>query len=821
MGNESEKKAKLNNEYITFESIQESLGITDPNLFKKYLQEIFVDLSLKVNNSKIKYLSRLTFYDYINLPILISEKLFNSFSLSGSKEGLTEDEFVSAFFKLYLGSFQDTTKIIFNLLDFDKDGIIKKADVKLILSYLPLNDVSKSMEKSFEFSKDILDFQMKSLVEIDDIVKKTFQKYGNKMNFEQFKDTVQNQKSDVYLQLILYFYQNKPFTSKNIESLKLKYSEKDDEEYKKKMKLYNSKKSKAGMIKIKNPNQMSMLSPSRKFFRKRLSLSLSMMNLTDDQNHLNKTLSKSTNTNILNNSSSVIYKDIDIKKSTITMKSSVISTQSESDIPVPEGLDMKNIENSLSPSDKNISIIRLNNEGNLDEDNKYNLNNINEMIDNSKEIYSSPNRNLQDKSPFNSLLSINKSVNNEINLLPINEEKNDNDEDKRKYNNWDEEENEVHYENWVYKLTENKCLKKFYLVLLNKDIYYYKDKEKNKFLGMHNLTGCFIQESGENESIFIENQNFYIFEINFHNKSKIRKYYTPNLDVCKKFVKKVKEAINYIKFTDHYELKEELGKGKFGVVNLGIHKKTQQKVAVKIINKDSIKSIEDKELVKIEIGILKLCHHPNIVRLLDYLENLDYIFIVTEYIEGGTLGQYLKKNNFNFTEQQAANMVFQIASGIKYLHNYGIVHRDLKPDNIMITEPNESGILKIMDFGLSKIVSSQEKMIDGYGTLSYVAPEVLLRAPYNKEVDIWSLGIILYYILCSHLPFKGKKEVIIAEKIVNDDLEFDEDEWENRTKKVKELISICLKKEPEERITINEFLNHPWIKKNFKEKNFS
>ena len=160
MGNESENKSKLNNEYITFESIQETFSITDPDLFKKYLQEVFVDLSTKGNNSKIKYLSRLTFYDYIKLPILISEKLFNSFSSSKSKEGLTEDEFVSAFFKLYLGSFQDTTKIIFNLLDFDKDGIIKKADVKLILSYLPLNDVSKSMEKSFEFSKEILDLQM-------------------------------------------------------------------------------------------------------------------------------------------------------------------------------------------------------------------------------------------------------------------------------------------------------------------------------------------------------------------------------------------------------------------------------------------------------------------------------------------------------------------------------------------------------------------------------------------------------------------------------------------------------------------------------------
>ena len=273
-----------------------------------------------------------------------------------------------------------------------------------------------------------------------------------------------------------------------------------------------------------------------------------------------------------------------------------------------------------------------------------------------------------------------------------------------------------------------------------------------------------------------------------------------------------------MKFTDFYELKEVIGKGKFGVVNLGIHKKTGQQVAVKIINKDSIKTVEDKELVRIEIGILKLCHHPNVVRLLDHLENENYIFIVTEYIEGGTLGQYFKKKNFNFSERQASSIMNQIAHGVKYLHRYGIVHRDLKPDNIMITQQNDFGIIKIMDFGLSKIVSTQEKMVDGYGTLSYVAPEVLLRTPYNKEVDIWSMGIILYYMLCGHLPFKGNKEVVIAEKIVNDDLEFNEDEWEVRSKKVRELIISCLKKEPEERITIDEFLNHPWFKKNLKQK---
>ena len=155
----------------------------------------------------------------------------------------------------------------------------------------------------------------------------------------------------------------------------------------------------------------------------------------------------------------------------------------------------------------------------------------------------------------------------------------------------------------------------------------------------------------------------------------------------------------------------------------------------------------------------------------------------------------------------------QIASGVKYLHRYGIVHRDLKPDNIMITQQSENGIIKIMDFGLSKIVSTQERMIDGYGTLSYVAPEVLLRTPYNKEVDIWSMGVILFYILSGSLPFKGDKEEVIAEKIVNDDLEFCGEEWEVRSKGVKELITSCLKKEPEDRITIDDFLEHPWFKK--------
>ncbi len=799
MGNDSDKKGKINSEYITFELIQESLGLNNQALFQKYLQEVFVDLSTKNEKTKTKYLTRLTFYDYMKLPIFISEKLFNSFASNNQQEGLTEDEFVTGFFKLYMGSFQETTKTIFDLLDFDKDGIIKKEDVKIILSYLPLNDVNEEKEKTLESVKEVLGVQMKSLDEIDDIVSKTFKKFEDKMNFEQFKDTVQNKKSDVLLQIICFLYQEKPFSSKNIDSLKLKYGQIEDDEYENMMNAYRRKSKKNISVKIKTPNQDSTLSPAGSFFKRRFSIK--GFSLDDPKNK---------NENFKNKSENENYKKQSMKN---------INHINTSEFAINEENEKKKNKNDINDAyNKNISMVRLNNERTIDDNKKLknlkskdynNKENLKEFIDNSKQRYSSPTKYLQEKASLNSLALLNKDIDYDNNLLPINEE--------NEFQNDIMGEKNIMYENWVYKLTENKKIKKFYLVLINKDIYYYKDQEKKNFLGMHNLSGCFVQE--EIEKVTLEGQNYYIFEIFFNNKSKTRKYYTPDIEIKNKFVQKIKEAIGYMKFTDYYELKEVIGKGKFGVVNLGIHKKTQQQVAVKIINKDSIKTVEDKELVRIEIGILKLCHHPNVVRLLDHLENEDYIFIVTEYIEGGTLGQYFKKKNFNFSENQASTIMSQIASGVKYLHKYGIVHRDLKPDNIMITQQNDYGIIKIMDFGLSKIVSTQEKMVDGYGTLSYVAPEVLLRTPYNKEVDIWSMGVILYYMLCGHLPFKGNKEVIIAEKIVNDDLEFDEEEWEVRSKKVRELISSCLKKEPEERITIDEFINHPWFKKNLRPKN--
>jgi serine/threonine protein kinase len=159
--------------------------------------------------------------------------------------------------------------------------------------------------------------------------------------------------------------------------------------------------------------------------------------------------------------------------------------------------------------------------------------------------------------------------------------------------------------------------------------------------------------------------------------------------------------------------------------------------------------------------------------------------------------------------------MYQLACGINYLHKYGVLHRDLKPENIMLTECSDKGVIKVMDFGLSKIMGPGEKVADGFGTLSFVAPEVLIRQPYNKQIDIWSLGVILYFMLSGTLPFddENDNEEVIAKMTVFVEVQFPSKYWSKKSPQVIDLISKCLIKDPNKRIAIEDFLQHEWIKK--------
>lgn len=186
-----------------------------------------------------------------------------------------------------------------------------------------------------------------------------------------------------------------------------------------------------------------------------------------------------------------------------------------------------------------------------------------------------------------------------------------------------------------------------------------------------------------------------------------------------------------------------------------------------------------------------------------------------DYYKGGDLTNYLNKHKYKLTEEQVAKLIYQIASGIKYLHEYGIVHRDLKPDNIMLSDLSNEPSVKIMDFGLSKIMGVNETTADGFGTLSFVAPEVLLRKPYNKEIDIWSIGVITYYALTGTLPFDDEddNEERIARKTVYQEVDFPKRHWSQRSPEVIDLIKKCLVKETEKRISIDDLLKHKWLLK--------
>ena len=185
-----------------------------------------------------------------------------------------------------------------------------------------------------------------------------------------------------------------------------------------------------------------------------------------------------------------------------------------------------------------------------------------------------------------------------------------------------------------------------------------------------------------------------------------------------------------------------------------------------------------------------------------------------EYCPGGDLFSYLEDRNFHLPEPLACKFMHKMCAAVYYIHSYGIAHRDLKPENVLMTSKDENADLRILDFGLSKIIGPEEKCTEPYGTLSYVAPEVLLDKPYGKEVDLWSLGVITYLMLGAALPFDDKNdEEEIARKTCLEEPPYKGNLWKKISKEAKDFISRLLEKKPEKRMNIKEALEHEWFHK--------
>ncbi|XP_067273267.1 5'-AMP-activated protein kinase catalytic subunit alpha-2 isoform X1 [Pseudorasbora parva] len=255
----------------------------------------------------------------------------------------------------------------------------------------------------------------------------------------------------------------------------------------------------------------------------------------------------------------------------------------------------------------------------------------------------------------------------------------------------------------------------------------------------------------------------------------------------------------------HYILGDTLGVGTFGKVKIGEHQLTGHKVAVKILNRQKIRSLDVVGKIKREIQNLKLFRHPHIIKLYQVISTPTDFFMVMEYVSGGELFDYICKHG-RVEDTEARRLFQQIISAVDYCHRHMVVHRDLKPENVLL-DGNKNA--KIADFGLSNMMSDGEFLRTSCGSPNYAAPEVISGRLYaGPEVDIWSCGVILYALLCGTLPFDDEHVPTLFKKIRGG--VFYMPEYLNRS--VASLLMLMLQVDPLKRATIKDIREDEWFK---------
>jgi calcium-dependent protein kinase len=261
---------------------------------------------------------------------------------------------------------------------------------------------------------------------------------------------------------------------------------------------------------------------------------------------------------------------------------------------------------------------------------------------------------------------------------------------------------------------------------------------------------------------------------------------------------------------DNYTIGRKLGAGSFGFVREAIHKGTGYKRAIKTIHKETLtEDMKAHSRFFAEVDILSRADHPNIVKLYEFYEDDRYYHLVTEYIGGGELFDFIIKTKL-LSEPIAANFMKQIFSGLAYCHSNNIVHRDIKPENLLLDREARDSVLKIIDFGTSANING--KLTQKYGTGYYIAPEVL-RQNYDEKCDVWSCGVILYILLSGRPPFYGKDEKEIFPKIEKGEFSLKGGVWERISSSAKNLIRNLLEFNPKNRISAKEALEDQWIQR--------
>ncbi|KAK8791025.1 hypothetical protein WA158_005656 [Blastocystis sp. Blastoise] len=271
------------------------------------------------------------------------------------------------------------------------------------------------------------------------------------------------------------------------------------------------------------------------------------------------------------------------------------------------------------------------------------------------------------------------------------------------------------------------------------------------------------------------------------------------------------ESPPYVDINSLYKFKETLGKGTYSIVKKARNRNSNEIVAIKVIIKRGMSEDDQTSLFR-EVSIMnRLRNHPNVIQLKGFYQDNDFFYIVQELAEGGELFDAIINKNY-YSEREAQRVVRSLVYTIAYCHDRGIVHRDLKPENILLVSKHDDLSIKIADFGFARESRATNSLTTSCGTPGYLAPEILRGLAYGTPVDMWSIGVITYILLCGYPPFPTDNDATLYRRTMRGEYSFSTTEWENVSQDAKDFVKALLVVDPEHRATAKQACAMRWMR---------
>ena len=789
-------------------------------LIINFLSEVYANYYKRCN----KIFDEYSFQELIEMPMIISNKLFSTFT-SYNKIKLTVDKFSSNIYTLLFGDIDDKMSMMFDIFDFDGDGSIIFEDVFLILSHMHLIDYTLETielleniilnffdnknkidkENCFNINKnyDILLLlamfinKHQSIISEEDLSFYELSSKGIKKRTKTGTEITNNYLSSFTLQTYtVYDYEELEYKPSNLlfdylyivdfdkKRKKIFEDEEDDDEeiYEGEDEDLNALCDFAMDFRELRERFINQCTIEPKLFTSTFTGSMFQDDKEKQKEKIDYEIDKQVNFIMKNQ----LYKNL-VKNNSTNKKKIILQKNYTVDSSSP---DKTTQLNSSLPEIDNLGIIQ--------------------------KTYS--------------------IMNNSGFYFPF----------MRKFNPKYQNRQEI----ILYKEKSNSHKRMIKLILFNNYIFYFITFNQINFLykKIISIKNLYVSKKK------VDNRMYLTFTSQAHNKTVKKVYYSDNHDLVNKFCSKFHTSNYNRDITKSYYFKYEIDKGKFGHVFLARRNKDNKKLAIKLVQKNNC-TLEEYKIIRWEKNIFHLLQnlrHPNLVKCFDIYENESQMFFIYEYLSCGNLKKYIQELKFcpsSYNIDTILKLALQLIEGIHILHKFGIIHRDIKTTNLMveINSPIKKSIisnsfgtndiqityedmsdvtLKIIDFGLSEVIGINETSNAPYGSLSFKAPELILHKDYNFKVDVWAMGVSLYYVVYKMLPFDEGNREDIKKAIVNNPVIFYENEFlfdtfyyknymsiidkESREIKSAIIYSIlkdCLVKNPKERFSIEELYN--------------